>query len=225
MEGQLGRNHKTVGDLLKLSFASFSEEDPTFQLALNKFPHDADSTNLVAERVCGSKWEPAVREQRGRIINQTAHKLSLRPSGKTVPRLLSKHDVACVSADQHVTLSTQDDVTNRNEATERREPMGIGAEQQADQNIPKQINRARRKQKKQHAQSQTTNRKQQLDSSDNDNEVPIEIVNPMAVKDELETIKLETGKVSSKKDKTKQPDQQMAPINCELARQLPRDKL
>ena len=43
----------------------------------------------------------------------------------------------------------------------------------------------------------------------------------MAVKDQSETVNWETGKVFSEKDETKQPDQPMAPTNCDRARQLP----
>ena len=50
---------------------------------------------------------------------------------------MSKRDVACVRATQNTMLSAQDVVSNRGRETERREPMGISAEQHVDQSIAK----------------------------------------------------------------------------------------
>ena len=63
-EQPMGRKNITLGDLLKPSFASFSEQDPKFQLALDEFPHDAHSTIILRERAHGSKLESAFRKQR-----------------------------------------------------------------------------------------------------------------------------------------------------------------
>ena len=128
-EQQLGRLHVTVGDLLKSSFASIPENNPTFWLALDESPHDANSTILVRERARGSILESAFRKQTGRIINVTTHTLSLLLSGKAATCLLSKRDVAYVPATRYATLSRQNEVTNRSKRTERRASIGISAEQ------------------------------------------------------------------------------------------------
>ena len=88
-EQQRGQKHKTVEDLPKPSIVFNPEEDLKFQLAVDEFPHDEDSTILVRERVCGSKLESAFRKQRGRMINETNRTLSLWPSSKAAPRLPS----------------------------------------------------------------------------------------------------------------------------------------
>ena len=118
-EQQLGRNHNTVGDLLKPSFASISEKDAKFQLALDELPHNADSTILIRQRVRGSELEYAFRKQRGQTVKERTHTLSLLPSGTTALHLLSTRDVACVPAAQNATRSTQDEVTNRNAVKQR----------------------------------------------------------------------------------------------------------
>ena len=51
---QMGRQYTIIGDLLKSSSTCISEDQPNFQLELNEYPHDADSTILVRERVVGA---------------------------------------------------------------------------------------------------------------------------------------------------------------------------
>ena len=75
--------------------------DLTCQLALDEFPHAAESASFVRKRAHGSKLESASRKQREQIINKATYTLSLLPSGKAVPRLLSKRDVASMSAAQN----------------------------------------------------------------------------------------------------------------------------
>ena len=95
----MGRKHNTVGDLLKPSFASISGEDQKFQLASVEIQQDTDSTILVLERARGSNLESAFCKQRGWIINETTHTLSLSSSGKAALRPLPKRDVVHVLTD------------------------------------------------------------------------------------------------------------------------------
>ena len=81
-EQQRGRKKNTFGDLPKPSIVSLSEEGPNFQLSVDDFQHDADSTILVPEGAHGSKLESASRKQRRRIINETNRTLSVDRQGR-----------------------------------------------------------------------------------------------------------------------------------------------
>ena len=117
----MSRQHNNIGDLLKSSSSSISEDDLNFQLQLNEFPHDFDSTILVRERA-GSKLQRASRRQLGPLFSESKHTLSLLPTRKATPRLFSKHDVAHAhqQTDEQTPpreQNTRREVTNRNDAT------------------------------------------------------------------------------------------------------------
>ena len=94
-EVPLGRQHIIIGNLLKASSNSISEDNPIFKLKLemNEFPQDVDSTILTRERARGSKLEPAFSRQWGRILSESQQTLSLLPAGMANARLHSKCDV------------------------------------------------------------------------------------------------------------------------------------
>ena len=128
--------------------------------------------------------ESGFRSQRGRSINKTTHTLSLLPSRKAAPRLLSKSDVAHLPADQNAKLPTHDVLTNQSEKAEYREPLRVTVDHFADRSTAKQIDKPRKKQKQ---RSLTQNHKQttkyQLpDSSDDNTDVQIEIAKLPPVK-------------------------------------------
>ena len=119
-EVQMNRNN--IAGLLKRSSPSSTEGDAIVQLKLNEFPHESDSKILVRERALRSQLEPACRCQRGRILSESKHILSLLPAGKANPRLLSKHEVA--HAQQQTDIqppprdwNTRRETTSRSEAT------------------------------------------------------------------------------------------------------------
>ena len=70
-EAPMGWQLNYIGDMVKSSSTSISEEDLNFQLELNELPRHAESTILVRERSRGSKLEPAFRRQRGRILSES----------------------------------------------------------------------------------------------------------------------------------------------------------
>ena len=72
VEQQMSHKDNTVEDLLKLWFASISEEAPRFQITADEFPIDADSTILAWKPDRVSKEESDFRIQRRRI-NETKY--------------------------------------------------------------------------------------------------------------------------------------------------------
>ena len=147
----MGPKHKTVGDLLKPSFVfvSFSEENANFQLPLCKFPHDADSTTFVKKRRRSFILESTFLKQRGRIVHGTTRTLSLLPSAKAVPCILSKRDVPLMPAARNAKLPTRGVLTNQSQVAECREPLEVTAEHYADENTAQQTHDEPRKNRKQ----------------------------------------------------------------------------
>ena len=71
----------------------FSEKDPQLQIEPEDFSEEADSTNLVRERVKGTKLEGNFKKIKGQIINQSENTITvLLKSGKQT--IYSKRDVA-----------------------------------------------------------------------------------------------------------------------------------
>ena len=109
-EMHLGCPHKTIGNLLKFSSASISEEDPIFRLELTEFLLDAVFLFLVPEHFRRSKLKSAFRRQRGRILPQSDHNLSFLPTEKANLHMLSKRDIAYSTP----TAATQNKLNSQN---------------------------------------------------------------------------------------------------------------
>ena len=101
--------------------------------------------------------------------------------------------------------------------------MGVTAEQYAERSTAKQIDKPRKKHKPRHPthSNKQTAEYHLLDPSDDGTDVPFQIANSAALKDESETVNCCTGKASTKKAKIQQPAQPMATIDCAPARQSP----
>ena len=115
----------------------------------------------------------------------------------------------------------QDVLTNQSEEVECSEPMGVTAEHHAHSSTAKQIDKPRKKLKQRHPTRthERTAEYQLLDSPDCDTDVPLQIAQPAAVKDESGTVKWDTGKASTEKTEKQQPGQPMATTNCAPASQ------
>ena len=84
-EIQLSRKNNIVGDLLKPSTGSASEENPVFQLELDELLHDGNSITVFREREPCSKREYVFRKHHGGSLIESDHTWSLLPTGTTSP--------------------------------------------------------------------------------------------------------------------------------------------
>ena len=89
----------TIKELVINSRQSISET-PEVKLTESDFESCKDSNILVRERTRGSKLQGAFQKRNEVFLEQTDHKITFLPAGKTKPTILSKQDVGQDSASQ-----------------------------------------------------------------------------------------------------------------------------
>ena len=77
-----------------------SEQDPQLELNASDFQDELDSTVLVRERSRGSKLEQSFSKKTGKVIQETAHTITIVPETSGAPKTLSKRDVAVATTEQ-----------------------------------------------------------------------------------------------------------------------------
>ena len=89
----------TIKELVINSRQSIAET-PEVKLTESDFESCKDSNILVRERTRGSNFQGAFHKRNGVLLEQTDHKITFLPAGKTKPTILSKQDVGQDSASQ-----------------------------------------------------------------------------------------------------------------------------
>ena len=70
------------------------EKDPAINIEPEDFSEEADSTILVRERVRGTKLEAPFKKVKGKVVEQTNHTITIKPSSSKMSTTYSKRDVA-----------------------------------------------------------------------------------------------------------------------------------
>ena len=210
----------TVGDLLKPSFASLSEDDPKFQPWMHI--HLTQTGLFWYESALEApKWSQLFENESNPSKKQL---IQCAPTvRKAALRFLSERYVADVPADQIAKMQAQDVLTNQSKEAERREPMRITVEHYANRSTAKQTDRPRNKQKqrKPRQNHKQTTKYQLEDSSGDDIDVQFEIAKPAPVTDESGTVKRVPAKTSTEKAEIQPPDQPMVTTHCTPSLQCP----
>ena len=99
-EKHMGKEPNTVKSIVVKSLMDISEQDPQLELNASDFQDELDSTVLVRERSRGSKLEQSFSKKTGKVIQETAHTITIVPETSGAPKTLSKRDVAVATTEQ-----------------------------------------------------------------------------------------------------------------------------
>ena len=99
-EKQMGREPNTVKSNIIRKLMDVLERDPNLEFEPSDFQEDLDSTVLVRERAKGSKLESLFDKKAAKVIEESAHTITVLPQKSTKPKIYSKRDIARSSAEQ-----------------------------------------------------------------------------------------------------------------------------